>query len=154
MKKSIRLSDENEARLVELMDYKQNTFNRLSERNNSTSDAVALAIELTHQLFVQPFKKNDQNGYEKMLKRYLTDSKSSDDPTLKILKNMSKEQEKEYIAILNIFKFMIGDENGAWLAQMDHFDDAKGITVLIDKQIKKLISNDIKSTLAEQNNKF
>jgi len=154
MLRSIRLDEQTDARLLELMDYKSNSFNSLLARKETATDAIALAIELTHQLFVQPFKNNDQNGYEKMLKRYLADSKSSDDQTLKILKSMSKDQQKEYIAILNIFKFMIGDENGAWLGQMDHYDNQKGITVLIDNEIKKLISNNVKSSLSEQNNKF
>jgi len=154
MQRSIRLSKSVDDKLQALKNYKSSSANRLNGRNNSVTDSISLAIELVYQLFVEPFLDNTNNSYEKMLKKYLADSKLADDQVLKTLKIISKKQDKEYLASLNQLKLMIVDTNGSWIGQMDHYNDRQGITKIIDEKINRLIDSEIKLKQQENNLPF
>jgi len=148
---TISMSEVDEERLNSFKGYLQAEGMEAYETN---SQVLHLAIKIVTQLFVEPWGNDQKNTYGLMQNVYHEALSENNELSVVSNDNLLKDVDKIYIAILNIFKFMIGDENGAWLGQMDHYDNQKGITVLIDNEIKKLISNNVKSSLSEQNNKF
>ncbi|MDR3241736.1 MAG: hypothetical protein LBT37_06150 [Lactobacillaceae bacterium] len=70
MQRSIRLTENIEHRLLKIKEYKKNINNGLVNRNDTNTDAINFAIELTYQLLIQPFEFDSQNNYEEMISIY------------------------------------------------------------------------------------
>ena len=151
-KKSIRLSDSTDEKLMKFIDWKANILNELQERNGSTSDAVSLAIDLVYQMFVQPFEQDNTQNYTKLLAQYLGASQQHNSQTLQLLKQISTMQKKQYMLQLNQFSYE--DAVDVKIKNIQSFSDKNSLPAIADRQLDYVTGNDIKHLISEKNNKF